>query len=111
MATAPDGKIYRVGPNGKTEEFYDPKQKYIWSMLCDPAGNLYIATGDQGEVHKVTPDGKGAVFFKTDETHARSMALDHDGQSDRRHRARRPCDPCVSQGRRFCSLSDVQSAK
>ena len=79
VATAPDGKIYRVSPNGKTEEFNDPKQKYIWSMLCDPAGNLYVATGDQGQVHKVTPDGKGQVFFKTDETHARSMALDHDG--------------------------------
>ncbi len=79
VATAPDGKIYRVSPNGKTEEFYDPKQKYIWAMLCDPADNLYIATGEQGEVHKVTPDGKGEVFFKTDETHARSMALDHDG--------------------------------
>jgi sugar lactone lactonase YvrE len=78
VATAPDGKIYRVDGT-KSALFYDPKQKYIWSMLCDPAGNLFIATGDQGEIHKVTPDGKGEVFFKSDETHIRSLALDHDG--------------------------------
>ena len=77
-ATSPDGKVYRI-VNGKSSFFYDPKQKYIWSMLCDPAGNLYIATGDQGELHRVTPDGKGEVFFKSDETHIRSMAFDHDG--------------------------------
>ena len=58
-ATSPDGKIYRMSANGKSEVFYDPKQKYIWAMLCDPAGNLFVATGDQGEIHKVTPDGKG----------------------------------------------------
>ena len=63
----------------KAEEFYDPKQKYVWSMICDAADNLYIATGEQGEVHRVTPDGKGSVFFKSDETHARSLAFDHDG--------------------------------
>ena len=54
VATAPDGKVYRV-EGTKSSVFYDPKQKYIWSMVCDPAGNLYIATGDQGEIHKVTP--------------------------------------------------------
>src|ERR1700688_4254876 len=73
-ATAPDGKVYRV-EGTKSTLFYDPKQKYIWAMLCDPAGNLFIATGDQGEIHKVTPDGKGEVFFKSDETHVRSIAF------------------------------------
>jgi sugar lactone lactonase YvrE len=77
-ATSPDGKVYRV-ENGKSTVFYEPKQKYIWSMLFDASGNLYIATGDQGEIHKVTPDGKGEVFFKSDETHIRSIALDRQG--------------------------------
>src|SRR5215831_13561326 len=33
VATSPDGKVYRVSANGKPEVFYDPKAKYIWSML------------------------------------------------------------------------------
>jgi sugar lactone lactonase YvrE len=74
-ATAPDGKIYRLSGT-KPEVFYDPKQKYIWSMVFDRNGNLFVGTGAQGEIHKVTPDGKGSVFFKTDETHARSLMID-----------------------------------
>jgi sugar lactone lactonase YvrE len=78
-ATAPDGRVYRIEAGGKSSVFYDPKQKYIWSIVCDAAGDLYIATGDQGEIHKVTPEGKGEVFFKSDETHVRSLAFDREG--------------------------------
>jgi hypothetical protein len=82
-ATSPDGKIYRISVNssgnGKPEVFYDPKAKYIWGMVFDAAGNLFVATGDQGELHRVTPDGKGAVFFKSDETHRRALAIDAKG--------------------------------
>lgn len=78
-ATSPDGKVYRVASDGKTEVFYNPGAKYIWAMAFSSAGDLYIATGDQGEIHRVTSAGKGAVFFKTDETHARSLAIDAHG--------------------------------
>lgn len=74
-ATFPDGKIYRLNPAGKPELFYDPKQKYIWSMLFDPQGNLFVATGENGEIHRVTPDGKGSVFFNSNDTHVRSLAM------------------------------------
>ena len=75
-ATAPDGKVFRIEPNGKFETFYDPKAKYIWALAFDSRGDLFVATGDGGEIHKVSPDGKGCVFFRTEETHARSLAID-----------------------------------
>jgi hypothetical protein len=37
-ATSPDGRIYRIEAGGKSTVFYDPKQKYIWSLLCDAGG-------------------------------------------------------------------------
>ncbi|MDQ6705221.1 MAG: hypothetical protein M3Z85_04540, partial [Acidobacteriota bacterium] len=79
VGTSPDGKVYKISTGGKSEQFYDPKQKYIWAMAFDRADNLYIATGDAGEIHRVSPNGKGAVFFKSDETHIRSMILDRQG--------------------------------
>lgn len=83
IATSPDGKVYRLShpadANSKPEVFYDPKQKYIWSMVLAPNGDLYVATGDAGEIHRVTPDGKGSVFFKSEETHARSLDIDTKG--------------------------------
>ena len=79
VATDPDGKVYKIGSDGKAQVFYDPHQKYIWSMAFGSRGDLFIATGDEGEIHRVARDGKGAVFFKTEEAHARSLAIDaHD---------------------------------
>ncbi len=78
-AVQPDAKVYRIGKDGKPSVFFDPKQKYIWAMAFDKAGNLFVATGDNGLIYKVTPDGKGVQFANTYETHARSMIVDPDG--------------------------------
>jgi sugar lactone lactonase YvrE len=75
-ATMPDGKVFRVSPDGKHDVFYEPKTKYIWAMAFNSKGELFVATGDGGEIHRVGADGKGSVFFKTEETHARSLAID-----------------------------------
>jgi hypothetical protein len=58
---------------------FAPGTKYVWDLLLDKAGNLYVATGDHGEIYKVTPKGDHSVFFKSDETHIRVLALDMQG--------------------------------
>src|SRR5262249_48083447 len=61
------------------KEFFDPKAKYIWSLVFDRQGRLLVGTGDKGTIYRVTPDGKGSAFYDTDETHIVSMAIDRDG--------------------------------
>jgi hypothetical protein len=78
VATNPDGKVYRIGRDGKAQEFFNPHTHYIWAMAFDSHGNLYVATGDDGQVFRVTPDGKSEMFFNTQDTHARSLAIDRD---------------------------------
>jgi len=98
-ATNPDGKVYRIDwpagvaeAKGKTESekgkaagdfsasvFFDPRTKYIWDLVFDNSGNLYVATGDQGEIYRVTPKGEHSVFFKSDEAHIRVLAVDAKG--------------------------------
>src|SRR5579871_3831736 len=108
-ATAPDGKVYRIEhkPGEKAEApksdsksssdaakdagkpaldsswsssvYFAPGTKYIWDLILDKAGNLYVATGDHGEIYKVTPKGDHSVFFKSDETHIRVLAFDSQG--------------------------------
>ena len=105
-ATAPDGKVYKIDhkPQAKgdapkadsktdkdapkdpakpaldsswtSSEYFAPGTKYIWDLVLDKAGNLYVATGDHGEIYKVTPKGEHSVFFKSDDTHIRVLALD-----------------------------------
>lgn len=76
--TSPDGKVYKI-ENGAAKEFFDPKTKYIWSLIFDKQGRLLVGTGDKGVIYRVTPDGQGAPFYETDETHIVTMALDNDG--------------------------------
>src|SRR6058998_3233937 len=74
--TSPDGKVYKI-ENGAATEFFDPKTKYIWSLVFDKQERLLVGTGDKGVIYRVTPDGKGSSFYDTDETHIVSMAMDN----------------------------------
>jgi len=108
-ATSPDGKVYRidhktpdaaarnkstaeaakpakaekdampVDPAWAATEVFAPKAKYIWALVADAQGNVYVATGDPGEIHKLTAAGEHSLLFKSDETHIRALALDGKG--------------------------------
>jgi sugar lactone lactonase YvrE len=68
-----------LDPSWTSAEYFAPGTKYIWDLVLDKAGNLYVATGDHGEIYKVTPKGDHSLFFKSDETHIRVLALDAQG--------------------------------
>ncbi len=78
-AASPDGKIWRI-ENGKATELFDPKAKYVWSLVAAPDGTLYVGTGDQGRVWRVSPDGKGELWYETGQTHVTALALDQKGR-------------------------------
>jgi sugar lactone lactonase YvrE len=100
-ATNPDGKVYKIehhavssnrGSKDKksadktgadspwsSSVYFEPGTKYIWGLVLDDAGSLYVATGDHGEIFRVTPKGEHSVFFKSDEAHIRVMAFDAKG--------------------------------
>ncbi len=95
--TAPDGKVYRLDPprdeaakeagSGKAAHnnpwnatpYFDPGAKYIWDLLLDNSGSLYVATGDHGEIYKVSANGQHSLFFKSEEVHIRVLAMDPKG--------------------------------
>jgi hypothetical protein len=70
-------------PDAKTSwtstPYFDPGSKYIWDIVLDNAGTLYVATGDHGEIYKVSANGQHSLFFKSDEVHIRVLALDPKG--------------------------------
>src|SRR6202158_1905271 len=89
-ATAPDGKVYRLEPSKAAARagakaswsatpYFDPGSKYIWDIVLDNAGALYVATGDHGEIYKVSPNGQHSLFFTSDEVHVRVLAFDPKG--------------------------------
>ena len=41
--------------------FYDTGQHYIFSLVRDKSGNIFVGTGDEGKVFRVDPQGKGSL--------------------------------------------------
>jgi WD40 repeat protein len=89
-ATLPSGKVYKLDPNAKdlSEDnatvVFDPaatseKPKYVWDMIFDTEGRLYIAAGGPAGVYRIAPGGKPELFFKSDEQHIRCLAFDAAG--------------------------------
>ena len=74
----PPPRLARKPPGARTP-YFDPGSKYIWDIVLDHAGALYVATGDHGEIYKVSPNGQHSLFFKSDEVHIRVLAFDPKG--------------------------------
>jgi hypothetical protein len=77
--SSPDGKVYRIA-NGKAEEYFAPKVRYIWSLAVAPDGALFVGTGDQGKIFHVESAGKGEVYYDTGQSHITGMAIDSQGR-------------------------------
>src|SRR5205085_4896444 len=78
-----DGKVYRIGPDGKAEVYFDPPDKYIWSLAVLPDGQLAVGTGDKGKLYRVGAAGakpESSLLIATNETHVISLAVDAKGQ-------------------------------
>ena len=73
LSLSSDGKLY-LAP--AYEQVYDTGQAYIFSMVRDKAGNVYVGTGDEGKVFKIDPQGNGSLYFQSKELNVFALALD-----------------------------------
>jgi sugar lactone lactonase YvrE len=76
VSLSQDGKLF---PAPAYDLVYATGQSFIFSMVRDALGNLYIGTGDEGKVFKIDPQGKGSLFFQAKELNIFAMALDAAG--------------------------------
>jgi hypothetical protein len=76
----PEKKSDDSDNNDKGAGKKDVKAHYIWDLIFDSAGKLYVATGGPGAVYRVDPaKASASVFFKSDEQHIRCLAWDQKG--------------------------------
>jgi hypothetical protein len=73
ISLTPDGKLF-LSP--AYDMIFDTGQPYIFSMVRDTLGNIYVGTGDDGKVFRIDPQGKGTLFFKAEELNVFAMAID-----------------------------------
>lgn len=68
-----DGKL-SLAPS--YDVIYDTNQPYIFSMVRDKAGNVYVGTGHEGKAFKIDSQGKGSLYYQSKELDIFALALD-----------------------------------
>ncbi len=66
-----------LGP--ATELVYETAAPFLWSMVAQPDGTLFIGTGNEGKVFRIDPQGHGSLFFDSAELEAHALALAPNG--------------------------------
>src|SRR5205823_5439576 len=66
-----------LGP--ATELVFETSAPFLWSMMAESDGALFIGTGNEGKVFRVDPQGKGSLFFDSTELEAHALAPAPDG--------------------------------
>jgi len=79
LGTGNDGKVYRVGADGKGSLFYSSPELEVHALAAAPNGGLFVATSPDGKIYKLDRDGKATTFFAPDEKYIWSLAVDGKG--------------------------------
>jgi sugar lactone lactonase YvrE len=80
-ATGDEGKLYRIGPSGKTELAYTSSDSQLLSLAAAADGSVYVGTGPGGQIVRVSPAGETTVIAKGLGMYVWSLALDADGKT------------------------------
>ena len=74
-----EGKVLRVGRDGKMSTFFDAAELEVHAIAAAPGGGLYVATSPDGKIYEVAPDGTSKTFFDPDDKYIWALAVDRTG--------------------------------
>jgi hypothetical protein len=66
-----------LGP--ATELVYETSAPFLWSLLAQSDGTLFVGTGNEGKVFKIDPQGRGSLFFRSAELEVHALAAAPNG--------------------------------
>jgi hypothetical protein len=74
-----EGKVLRVGRDGKMSTFFDAAELEVHAIAPAPGGGLYVATSPDGKIYQVAPDGTSKIFFDPDDKYIWALVVDRAG--------------------------------
>jgi hypothetical protein len=79
LGTGHDGKLFRVGRDGKGSLLYKAPELDVTAIAIAGDGSVFAATSPDGKVYRVTADGKAEVYFDPADKYIWALALMNDG--------------------------------
>ncbi|HEX8890906.1 MAG TPA: hypothetical protein VF779_17280 [Pyrinomonadaceae bacterium] len=80
LGTGHDGKLYKVGADGKGSLLYDAAELDVTALAVGRDGAVYAGTSPDGKVYRIGADGKADVYFDPPDKYIWSLAVLPDGQ-------------------------------
>ena len=74
-----EGKVLRVGRDGKSSTFFDASELEVHAIAPGPNGTLYVATSPDGKIYQVSADGTAKPFFDPEDKYIWALAADRTG--------------------------------
>jgi sugar lactone lactonase YvrE len=74
-----EGKVFRVGADGKASTFFDATELEIHALAAAPDGGLFVAASPDGQIYKVDARGAAKPFFKPEAKYIWALAVDGAG--------------------------------
>jgi len=75
LGTGHDGKLFRVGPDGKGSLLYKAPELDVTALAVARDGAIFVATSPDGKVYRVTGDGKAEMYFDPSDKYIWSLAI------------------------------------
>ncbi|MCM3871304.1 MAG: hypothetical protein ND895_11520 [Pyrinomonadaceae bacterium] len=75
LGTGHDGKIYRVGADGKGSLLYDAAELDVTALAIGRDGVLYAGSSPDGKVYRIASDGRAEVYFDPPDKYIWSLAI------------------------------------
>jgi hypothetical protein len=79
LGTGHDGRIFRVGTDGKGSLLYDAAELDVTALVVGRDGALYAGTSPDGKVYRIGADGRAAEYFDPPDKYIWSLAVLADG--------------------------------
>jgi hypothetical protein len=79
LGTGHDGKVFRVGSDGRSALHYDATELDVTALAVARDGALYAGTSPDGKVYRITAGGQAEVFFDPADKYIWSLAVLADG--------------------------------
>ncbi|HOX40307.1 MAG TPA: hypothetical protein PL033_20170 [Candidatus Brocadiia bacterium] len=77
-ATGPNGRLYRITPDGKADVVFTASQRNLLSLAYQ-SGAVFVGTDTKGLLYRVTDDGKATVAHDSGLAELRGLAPDEAG--------------------------------
>src|SRR5918998_4549361 len=79
LGTGHDGRIFRVGADGKGALLYDAAELDVTALVVGRDGALYAGTSPDGKVYRIDAEGRAAEYFDPPDKYIWSLAVLADG--------------------------------